>query len=232
MWRLRPIIEFAYNIKPYQLSGGPGWIRSKSDRYDIEAKVEDSLVEELQKLSPDQRGYQMRLMLRSLLADRFKLSLSHETKELPIFALVVAKGGPKLTPTAVTPPDPSRTNAPGPQNRPFIQMTPAGNNTAKISATGVPIGALADRLLGLPDIGGRPVLDQTGIKGNYDFTLQFAIRVGLSGGLPGLDNEPTPDASGPSIFTALEEQLGLKLESKKGPVETFFIDHIERPSEN
>ena len=95
------LVTYAYNMRDYQVSGGPAWI--VSDRFDIVAKVEDSLAQEIPKLLPAQRQDQMRLLVRSLVADRFKLSVSHETKELPIYALVVAKGGSKLK--EVPPPD-------------------------------------------------------------------------------------------------------------------------------
>jgi uncharacterized protein (TIGR03435 family) len=221
------VIEFAYNVKDFQLTGGPGWIDSQG--YDIEAKVEDSLVAGLEKLPRDARQDQIRLMLRSLLADRFKLTLTHETKELPMFALVVAKGGPKLTPTAFVPPDPNgpKPSTP-PQNGPHLMMGPG-----KISAVAQPMNRLADLLAMEPDLGGRMVLDQTGIKGNYDFTVEFTQKAPFPNApLPAGNSTTGADSSSLSIFTAIQEQLGLKLESTKGPVETYVIEHIEQPSEN
>lgn len=225
---VKDMIEYAYNIKPFQISGGGGgWIDSRG--YDIEAKVDDALVPELQKLPRDQRQDQFRLMLRSLLADRFKLSLSHETKELPVYALVVAKGGPKLTPTTFTPPAPDapKPSSP-PQNGPHLLMGPG-----KISAVAQPISGLADLLGREPDLGGRLVVDQTGIKGNYDFTVEFTQETPFPNApLPAGNSAPGADSSSLSIFTAIQEQLGLKLESTKGSVETYVIVHIEEPLEN
>jgi bla regulator protein blaR1 len=232
----KDLIEFAYNIKDFQISGGPSWITSQG--YDIQATVEDTLVPEMQKLSRDQRSDQFRLMLRSLLADRFKLSLSHSTKDLPGFALVVAKGGSKLT--EVAPPDPQAAPAPPPpapgNGRPplgpggfMLMMQPGGTATA--TANTVPISNLAN-LLSMQL--GRPVLDQTGLTGTYSFTLKFISDTGLGGGPlpPAPASADAPDTAGTSIFTAIQDQLGLKLESTKTPVETYVIEHIEEPSEN
>jgi uncharacterized protein (TIGR03435 family) len=221
------VIEFAYNVKDFQLSGGPGWINSES--YDINAKLEDSATEESQKLPEDERRDKIRLMMQSLLADRFKLTLTHEKKELPIYALVLAKGGPKLTPTAYTPPDPNGPKPSGPpQNGPQLMLSIRG----KISAVAAPMSGLADILALLPDLGDRLVVDQTGIKGEYDFTLEFTPENVTPKGPQSMESAPPPDPSAPSIFTALQDQLGLRLESTKGSVDTIVIDHIEEPSEN
>jgi uncharacterized protein (TIGR03435 family) len=223
----KDLIEYAYNIKPFQLSGGPGWTESQG--YNIEAKAEDSLAPELEILPRDQRVGQFRLMLRSLLADRFKLILSHDTKELPMFALVVAKGGPKLSPTTFVPPDANGSKPAAPQpNGPRLQMRPG-----MIIGVAQTMSGLVDLLSREPDLGGRMVLDQTGIKGNYDFTVQFTQQAPFPNAPLPAGNSPTAaDSSSLSIFTAIQEQLGLKLESTKGPVETYVIEHIEQPSEN
>jgi uncharacterized protein (TIGR03435 family) len=221
--RAKDMIRFAYNLKPFQISGGPGWIDSVG--YDVDAKIDDSLVPELQKLPRDQQLVQIRLMLRSLLADRFKLKISHDAKDLPIYALVVAKGGPKLAPTTFSPPDPNPSGAQ--QNGPHLMLS-----RGKISAVAQPLSGLADLLALVPDLGDRLVVDQTGIEGNYDFELEFTQEIVIRKGPQAMDNAPSPDPSLPSIFTALEDQLGLRLESTKGPVETYVIEHIEEPSPN
>jgi uncharacterized protein (TIGR03435 family) len=216
----RRLIEFAYNVKDDRLSGGPGWINS--ERYDIDAKEAESVAEALQKLPLVQRLDRMRLMVQSLLADRFKLKVNRQIKELPVYALVVAKNGPKLTLTPQGPPrDPDIAGGRG-----------------QFTGTAVPMSALAYSLAQLPEIGGRVVLDQTALKGNYDFSLQWSpdTTPAFSGGGPGDTARPAgappSDSSAPSLFTALQEQLGLRLESQKSPVDVFVIDHIEEPSPN
>jgi bla regulator protein BlaR1 len=209
----KALIAWAFNVKNFQLTGGPGWINS--EKYDIDAKIEDSLANELQKLTPDQRGDQIRLMVQSLLADRFKLKVNHATKELPVYALVVAKNGPKVTESQ--------------EYRGMMRMSARG----QLTATGIPIRYLTDAISRELD---RVVLDQTGLKGNYDFTLQWTPEIptpaGAGDGSQGTPNTPLSNSSAPSLFTALQEQLGLRLESTKGPVQTLVIDHIEEPSAN
>jgi len=220
---IKLMIQFAYNIDPSQISGGPSWVGSQG--YVVEAKVDDSLVPDLQKLPDLQQRDRMRLMVRSLLADRFKLVLSHGTKEASIYALVVAKGGPRLRPTTYTPPDSSATPT-SRQGRGGLSITPG-----RISGVNESIGGLAETLALLPDLAGRTVRDKTGIKGNYDFELNFTSGIAALKG-SAMDSTAPPDDSKPSIFTALEEELGLKLELTKEPVETYVIEHIEQPSEN
>jgi bla regulator protein BlaR1 len=232
------LVTFAYNMKDFQVSGGPSWINS--DRFDIDAKVEDSLAEQMQKLPRLQQQDQMRLMVRSLLADRFKLTVSHDTKELPIYELVIAKGGSKLKESA--PPDAQdslvpRPSAPGPGGalptppRGGFMMSMGRGGEATLTSKGSPIANLVN-LLSVQV--GRQVFDKTGLKGEYDISLQWTSDMGLGGGplLITPDSAGANDAGGTSIFTALQDQLGLRLESTKGPVDTIVIEHIEEPSEN
>jgi uncharacterized protein (TIGR03435 family) len=224
----RMLVNFAYGLKDFQLTGGPSWTDSQG--YVIDAKADDATTAQMQKLPRQQQMEQMRSMLRSLLADRFKLVVSHETKELPIYALVVAKGGPKLTSTTYTPPDPDAPKpATPPQNGPHLMLS-----RGKIDAVNQPISGLAGLLAVVPDLGGRMVQDETGIKGNYDFTMHFSMQsmAPKSGAPAPEDAAAAEDTSEPSIFTALEEQLGLRLESTKGPVDVYTIEHIEQPSQN
>ena len=161
----RVLIQFAYDAQDFQLSGGPSWINS--NKYDIDAKEEDSLAKELETLTPFQRMDQIRLMIQLLLADRFKLNVSRDTKDVAVYALLVAKNGPKLTQSAVTPPATAAGNPQGQSARgPRIGIT--GNG--QITATGVPISLLAEILSHQL---GREVVDHTGLKGNYDFKLQW-----------------------------------------------------------
>jgi uncharacterized protein (TIGR03435 family) len=226
----KQLIALAYDVRDLQVSGGPSWV--DSERYDIEAKEPDSVVAELPKLPPNQRAEQLRLMVQSLLADRFKLKLRHESKEHPVYALVVAKNGPKLQ--EAKPGDTYPNGMKGPDGVGHAGMMRMG--PGQLAGQGTPMESLA-RLLS--EQLGRTVLDQTGLKGNYDFTLQWTpeqgeamMLKGPEGGKPGTDNAAPPESSGPSIFTAIQEQLGLKLESTKGPVEILVIDHVEKPSEN
>jgi uncharacterized protein (TIGR03435 family) len=202
------VLEHAYGVKDFQVSGGPAWIGS--EHYNIEAKPE----------VPEERQAQRWLMVQSLLADRFKLAVHHETKELPVYALVVAKSGPRFHETAALPGPPG---APPPKHG--MRM-----GRGDLTVNGYGLDRLADALSRLLS---RVVLDQTGLKGTYDFTLKWTPSEG-QGAMAETprDAAPPPDASGPSIFTALRERLGLKLESQKGPVDTLVIDHVERPSEN
>jgi len=235
----KELIKFAYNgkqsgfsLRDDQVSGGPSWINS--DRFDIDAKEEDSIVKGLKKLTYDQALDQIRSMVQSLLEDRFRLNVSHATRELPVYVLVVAKSGPRLTQSTVTPLGPPGSNPPGsaPQKGPLL-----GVKAGQITGVGMRVGPLAEVLSRQPELGGRMVLDQTGLKDTYDFTLHWTpenlttVPNGPDGSQPPA-NTRSPDSSAPSIFTAIQEQLGLRLESTKGPVDVLVIDHVEEPSPN
>jgi bla regulator protein blaR1 len=228
------LLQYAYHVKESQISGAPGW--TDAEHFDIEAKSDDSSGAAQPRLDRDAEGQQLRQMLQALLADRFKLTLHHETKELPIYELVVAKNGSKLhespaAPDDSAPPSPLMPN--GPQPRHSIRMMGRGD----LSLNSEGLDMFAELLSRQPEVG-RVVVNKTGLKGNYDFTLKWTPdpgqgqMLGGPGGGPSREAAPPPDANGPTIFTALQEQLGLKLESQKGPVDTLVIDHIERPSEN
>ncbi len=222
------LIAQAYNVRDFQISGGPSWMDSA--RYDITATVGGSSDSsgDLRTMSQDQRDAfmeQQRLRLQALLADRFQLQFHRGTKELPVYALVIAKNGPKLQEVK---PD-SGTAAGGPKGR-GMRM-----GRGELSSEGVPIQFFAQAL---SQQLGRTVIDKTGLKGIYNFKLTWTPDPGQGGGMfRGPDGGPPPDApppetQGPSIFTALQEQLGLKLEAQKGPVEILIVDRIEKPTEN
>jgi uncharacterized protein (TIGR03435 family) len=243
---LKMLIHLAYGVTDSQISGGPGWLNS--EKFDIEAKTDDSSIADPWKLSEEQRKLaqdRSKRMLQALLADRFKLTLHRETKELPVYALVVAKNGPKLQQASadeLRPPDPKEHQdfRKGPPNGAMPKGRGLFMRPGQLTGTAAPLTVLAETLSNQPELG-RIVLDKTGLKGNYDFTLKWAADErqgqmfgGPGGGgkeEPGSDSAPPPD-SGPSIFTAIQEQLGLRLESQKGPVEILVIDSAERPSEN
>jgi uncharacterized protein (TIGR03435 family) len=191
---LKQLIIYAYDLKVYQLSGGPAWVTNPStdtDYYDINAKAEgdEPLTEPW-----------ARQLLQTLLADRFQLKLHRESREMPVYALVVGKPGPKFKESA---PDAA------------TKMIPKVSlETVASTFTKSPMSSLV-RLLSAA--GDRPVLDQTGLAGFYDYKIEFARAA---------------DSSAASLSTAVQEQLGLKLEPRKAPIEVLVIDHAERPSEN
>jgi uncharacterized protein (TIGR03435 family) len=218
---LHDLIGFAYwpcdgrPLLDNQIAGAPGWV--DADRFDIEAKADGGG----QPIPP----CEMRLMLQSLLAERFQLKAHFETRELPIFNLVVTKAGkmtlsPDQTPLGPRPPfDPS---APPPRG---ILITKSGPPTTTISGTAIPMDRLVNALLGSsPEARDRPLIDRTGLKGLFDVHLEFTNESSRAG-LPS-------DPAGPSLFTAIQEQLGLKFEAAKGPVDVLVIDSVQRPTEN
>ncbi|MGH9595736.1 MAG: TIGR03435 family protein [Edaphobacter sp.] len=220
---LKMLLQGAYGIREDLISGAPGWADSAA--FDIDAKVADADVDALKNLKAEQR----RLMLQPLLADRFHLKAHTETRLLPVYELTLAKGGSKLKEAT-----PGNTYANGIKGfdgvgRAGMMRMGRGEVTGQAIAVSGMVNMLSRQLQ-------RTVIDKTGLTGKYDFTLQWTEESSdpmFKGG----DNnqqraEPAPDATGPSIFTALQEQLGLKLQSAKGPVETLVIDHVEMPSEN
>jgi uncharacterized protein (TIGR03435 family) len=217
-WFITPqqIISIAYGVESFQFSGGPSWL--PSERFDIQAKMDAATTGALAKLSQAQRVLAQQQMLQALLADRFQLTVHRETKEGTIYTLVIAKGGPKLQ--EAKPGDPGADN-----------MT--SKSSGDLTAQAVPIARLVRNLTQML---GHPVLDKTELKGVYDFKLQFTPDDRLQSTSPLAPNarlpEPPADSNAPSLFDALQEQLGLKLESGKGPVEVIVIDHVERPSGN
>lgn len=210
------LIELAYEVRDFQISGGPGW--ADSEKYAISAKMDDETLEALKKLSREQANGLRQLMLQSLLAERFNLKLSHSTKELPIYALLVSKNGLKLSPSK---------EATGHQGY-------SSNKRGELTATRASMSSFADRLS--RELG-RKVVDKTGLQDRYDFTLHWTperLTPVLAGAADNTQGPAAPalDSSGPTIYTALQEQLGLRLEPQKGPVETLIIESIEKPSEN
>lgn len=214
------LIEFAYGVKDFQLSGGPTWINSEG--FDIDAKIDDATANQIRQLPHDEQEAQKYLMLQSLLADRFRLKITRGTKDLPLYAIVVAKGGPKLA-------SPARGSDGLPTLPPGTREFTIRSGVCTIRANAEPLSQLASMLSTQL---GRIVLDQTGMKGTYNFELQFAVETGPGGApLPPAQRGTGAEAA-PSLFSAIQEQLGLRLESTKAPVETIVIDHIEEPSVN
>lgn len=212
---LKNLMEYsAYGIPQRRILGGPKWL--DSERFDIEAKMESAAAERLNALSRDQRRAETQAMFQKLLTDRFKLAVHWEMRELPVYALVAAKNGPILQESK---------NAPGEAG------TSSGNG--QFSAKGMTLPEIAEALTQeLSRELGRVVIDRTGIQGRYDIALKWTPETGTDPGRSGTDSSTSESDAGPSIFTALKEQVGLKLESARGPVKILVIDHAEMPTEN
>ena len=230
---LRQLIVFAYSLQPQQLAGGPPWL--DTDRFDITAQAEGNI-------SPTPPGGPpgpAQLMMQRLLAERFGLVVHTESRELPVYALTVARRdgqlGPRIKP-AVTDCLALMTQAPGgvpvqaprlPDGRPACGVTRDG--TGKVMAGGTTMTMLAISMLTGP--AGRLVVDRTGLTGAYDFDFEFAMdpAPGASAAAPGAT---TAVAERPGLFTALEEQLGLKLQPARAPIDVTVIDRVTQPTDN
>jgi uncharacterized protein (TIGR03435 family) len=203
---LRQLITEAFRVKADQVAGGPEWI--DTELYDMNAKAaRPSSVEELH------------IMLRNLLADRFKFQVHRESKEMPVYTLTVDTNGPKM-----------QAHEAASAADPWIDEINEKPLHLKWSAKFVPMDYFAWRLSQILD---RPVLDQTKLKGGYDFELAFTREPPPALAREGARlNGELVDLSGPTIFEAVRRQLGLKLERQKGPVDIMVIDHVEKPAEN
>jgi len=238
---VKNILTQAFNVRDYQISG-PSWM--DSERFDITAKVPASATKE-----------EFRTMLQNLLKERFGMAFHMDKKELPAYALVVARGGPKLTKAADAPPDAPKPEAvpfprpgQGPADKYGFPPAPAGRGgnmmimmpgKAKMVSNGSTMESFADMLANQV---GRPVVDKTELTGKYDITLYFEPDMRGMGGLtpppPGMHDgagggagpmpPPTDGESAPTLVTALQEQLGLKLESRKEAVDFVVIDKLDK----
>jgi uncharacterized protein (TIGR03435 family) len=243
---LRLLIRQAYQVQDFQITGGPGWLAS--DHFDINAKMPDGYQPTPGPPAPGAAPSPLQLMLRALLAERFKLTVHNETKDSPIYALIVARGDGKLGPQlkksesdcaeefaararsgrgpAMAPPGPPQ---PGERMPCGLRIGPG-----TLMMGGAPLSQFATSL-GM--FTGRVVLDRTGLTGDYDVTLtwtpdQMPQRAPGAPDGPVLFNGVAIDPNGPSLFTAVQEQLGLKLDSQRGPVEMLVIDRADKPVEN
>jgi uncharacterized protein (TIGR03435 family) len=224
---LLTMIVQAYGVRQYQISGGPTWLTT--DFYDVEAKMEPTVADALKTLGPDQLKLARQHMLQALLADRFGLKVRSETKDGPVYFLVVGKNGPKL-PDAKPAAALQLAGPDGGGITGVIRLDGRSGDATKVVATSVNIPYLTRYLSALLR---RPVVDKTGLTGIYDFTLDFVPDVGATPVPSSTDDNTLPaDPGGASIFTAIQQQLGLKLDPGRGPVETLVIDHVERPSGN
>lgn len=229
---LRLLIRDAYPLQNFQIIGGPAW--QNTDRFDIAAKAPEGAGDAFraQGMEPSQG----QLMIRALLADRFKLVVHTETRELPIYALAVARAdrrlGPQLQPVDI---DCAAVSAAARANQPAPSLPgrgPLGCNMGTspgmIRAGATRIQALASALSNAVQ---RVVIDRTGLSGQFNFELKWTANPGAQGA-PGASDAASLDSTASSIFAALEQQLGLKLESTRGPVDVLVIDNVEHPTEN
>jgi uncharacterized protein (TIGR03435 family) len=223
---VRMLLQDAFDVRPFELVGGPSWIDSA--RYDIDAKAEGN---------PTRR--ELLRMLRTLMEDRFQLRAHTETRETPVYTLSAAKGGLKLS-ASKEKCEPIDDRAPSPASA-LGKTAPCGRFFARLVIPKAQLDGVQVAMPGLvrllSNLLWRPVIDKTGYTGTFDAHLDFAAddALGILGGpyrpdvpLPPEHNEPGAQ----SIYTAMREQLGLKLESARGPVEMIVIDRIERASEN
>jgi len=249
---LKMLVGRGYAVPELRVVGGPSWV--DTDRYDIEAKAPEGPQAPLQP------------MLQAMLEDRFKLKVHKETRELPVYELIVAKSGLKMKlsddqtpPPPLVPGNPGpgiaaggRGPGPGPGAGPGAGPGPGApnpfgagprprgtagrgsiNGRMTFEGSAVPVQTLIGTLQGMVD---PPVIDKTGLTGLFDIKLQWVPGAEAPpspfGPNPNAPPPPPPDNSAPTIYTALQEQLGLRLESTKGPVEVVVIDSAQKPAEN
>ncbi len=230
------ILREAFGTTNDRLLGEPGWVNA--NRYNVDAKVTPDDAQKFKALTFRQQW----AMLLPALEDRCKLTFHHETRELTVYTLVVAKGGVKMQPAKPDdnaggpgpgggpppPPPPPQGRAPG-QGRTTVGLGDGGMTMFGRGSSMEQIAATISRAIG------STVIDKTGLTGKYDYTLQFAPDENMRAGLPpppGGSGAPPPEAQGPSIFSAVQEQLGLKLEAQKEPADVIVIDHMEEPAAN
>jgi len=216
---LKDVIARAYGVKPFQVSG-PSWM--ESDRYDITAKIPDGVP-----------GSKVPEMLQSLLIERFKMTVRKENKEQSIYALVIGRNGPKLKASEDGAPGPAMVGPDGAKvNAPKGAMMVDG--TGRIQANGATMSGFADMLSRLMD---RPVIDMTGLDGKYDLTLEVAMEdlIGMkrmAGGMPaahaGGEGGPAPEGNPRASMFSAVQQLGLKLDPRKAPVDLIVVESAEK----
>jgi uncharacterized protein (TIGR03435 family) len=253
---MQMLVAQAYGIQNFQIVGAPDWFTN--DRFEIDAKMESSVADALAKMSQDDRTQARQKMLQALLADRFKLTIHRESKELPAYTLTIGKNGSKLV--EAKPPDPQSTapagnggggggggrGGPGGPGRGGLgrggMMMSAGPGGMTLNADSVPMVALVRML---SQTLRSPVIDKTGLTGNYAISLKFMPENFGGGGGPGFATppvssapgapappDPSTEATAPTLQVAVQEQLGLRLDKSKGQVEIIVIDHVEKASDN
>ena len=203
-FNLKDLVVAAYGLKSNsQVLGGPGWMDKK--HFDIAAKVDDTEVAKIRAMPRAERSREWHLMLQSLLADRFQLKAKEDVRKMPVLALAVAKSGAKLKPST-----------PSEQNSSHLS-----SHNGDLTATGVSMESFAEFIGRLPESGDRMVVDRTGLTGEYDFGMKWNWNE---------DDGNTQDATDPGLFTALQEQLGLMLKSRKAPVKVVIVEAAGEPA--
>ena len=216
---LQMMMRWAYRVQDFQIIDGPSWLSTA--RFDVVGKADTSVSEEVL----------LRSMLRALLVDRFMLVVHYETRELPIYALVAARRdgqfGPQLrrSSNCATPLEQQSTR---PEDHARTASLPTCWPKVFPGNMSVRVATMQGLTVNLSVFVGRTVVDRTGLTGTFDYDLTWTPDPMLRA--PADGNRPATDASGFSLFTALQEQLGLKLESAKGPVDVVVIDHVEKPT--
>jgi uncharacterized protein (TIGR03435 family) len=217
--RLQTLIMQAYGIQSFQLSGGPAWLETET--YNIEAKMDAATADALSKLPPDQLRLVRQQMLQSFLEERIGLKVHRETKEGSIYLLVVAKSGLKLRESK---PVEGVGGTDAAANQSYAQLTQSGIIAHAYSALRI-ARFLSSEVR-------RPVVDKTGLTGIYDFTLDWARDLAAAPPSNEEGSDASADPGAVSLFTAIQQPLGLKLAPGKGPVEVIVIDHADKPSGN
>jgi bla regulator protein BlaR1 len=223
---LQPLLAMAYGVQADLISGAPDWV--STEKYDIDLKVSDSPTPGTPKAPGGIGEQRLQLALQAFLADRFKLTLHRETRNLQVYDLVVAEGGPKLKEAKTAFLNPNGINGPEGPLPAMGMMTMGPGQLTDQGATLAPLlEQLSVRL-------GHTVLDKTGLKGNYDFSLRWTPAEN-EGGMMKMGSAPATEgtssaSSGPTLITALEDQLGLRLVPRTAPMQVLVIDHVERPT--
>jgi uncharacterized protein (TIGR03435 family) len=218
-WNIENLVSYAYGVDRYQIVGVPKW--PWPTLFVIEAKGDSDADAKMAALTNEQQRAEQQHMLQGLLQERFKLKTHWETKEGDIYHLVVAKGGPKLGAEGSMPPSADELKNFGDHPVPALYQKSDGQGydfIAHVCSIGQLVAILTGQL-------GRPVIDKTGLTGNYDFVLKYKGRWDRDREADDLDPTPPMDR-------ALQEELGLKVETAKGPLKVLVIDHIDKPSEN
>ena len=217
----------AYGIQDFQMDGGPSWF--SSEKFAVEAKTDSQVGDELSKLSDGERMLVARQMVQAVLADRLKLNLRQDSKEMGILGIVVDKNGPKLHEARTGDTYPNGLKERDGQGHAGMMRFSGGHLTGQ----GVKLDNLASFL---SEQLNQIVQNKTGLVGNYDFTLEWSPEADRPGGPQKAGGEapssPSDENAGTSIFTAIKEQLGLRLERQKSAIPVYVVENVEKPTEN